>query len=84
MPGGLAVRSTQSFLISRIPDEELRANLRATMGQLFKFLEADLAGDLRLPGAEQDGKPVTGAVVEDAANCESARNAYLIALESKV
>jgi len=42
MPGGLAVRSTQSFLISRIPDEELRANLRETMGQLFKFLEADL------------------------------------------
>jgi len=28
--------------ISRIPDERLRANLRETMGQLFKFHEADL------------------------------------------
>jgi hypothetical protein len=28
--------------ISRIPDERFRANLRETMGQLFKFLEADV------------------------------------------
>jgi hypothetical protein len=28
--------------ISRIPDEALRANLRCTMGELFRFLEDDL------------------------------------------
>jgi len=28
--------------ISRIPDEQLRADLRGTMGELFRFLEDDL------------------------------------------
>jgi hypothetical protein len=33
--------------ISRIPDEQLRANLRHTMSKLFMFLEDDLEAALR-------------------------------------